>query len=222
MLAISRGKGGVAPKLHKDGAAVRLGQAASRYFGAKGARGTALKVMILTCSPNREGLTESCGQAARLGVEGAGGTAVMARLNDLAISRCRACDSGWGPCRNGHRCQVADDFQGLHESIGQADGYIFVTPVYFGEPSESAKAFLDRLRRCESFVEGQSRLEGKPFICVAAAGGSGDGTVSCLATLERVFGRVKAERFDLMGVTRKSRDYMLAAIREAAGKMATS
>jgi len=148
-----------------------------------------------------------------------GGSAEEIRLNDLQIGRCQACDNGWGKCLNDHECQTQDDFQSLHARVRQADAYVIVTPVYWGEPSESAKAFLDRLRRCEASREDESSLFGKPVICVAAAGGSGNGTITCLLSMERWAQQVRARVFDLLPVNRWSREYKLAAIRAAAQAM---
>ena len=67
-----------------------------------------------------------------------------------------------GECRPEHECQVEDDFQALHGRMLQADAYVLVTPVYWGEMSESAKAFADRLRRCEATRGDESGLAGKP------------------------------------------------------------
>ncbi len=179
-----------------------------------------MKVMIITCSPNKEGLTETCGRVARQGVEDAKGEALMVRLNDLNIAKCQACDNGWGACLKEHRCQMDDDFQNLHESVGAMDAFIIITPVYWGDLSESAKAFFDRLRRCEATNQGKNKLEGKPVISVAAAGGSGRGTLTCLSSMERLWSHVRADIFDLLGITRRNRDYMLEAIRSAAKMMA--
>lgn len=181
-----------------------------------------MKVLIITSSPNKDGLTEACGQAAKLGVEDGKGEAVMVRLNDLDISKCHACGNGWGTCRDEHNCQEKDDFQKLHELMAETDAYIVVTPVYWGEMSESAKAFFDRLRRCEAITKEKNRIEGKPVISIAAAGGSGNGTLTCLASMERLFSHIRAERFDMIGITRKNRDYMLEAIRNAASEMVKS
>jgi multimeric flavodoxin WrbA len=181
-----------------------------------------MKVMIITSSPNKDGLTEACGQAARQGVENGKGEAVMVRLNDLDIGKCSACGNGWGTCYKEYSCQVGDDFQELHRSVAQMDAFIVVTPVYWGEMSESAKAFFDRLRRCEASQKGRNNIEGKPVILVAAAGGSGNGTLTCLASMERLFSHMRGEKFDLIGVTRKNRSYSLKAIQSAAEAMAAS
>jgi multimeric flavodoxin WrbA len=179
-----------------------------------------VKVMILTCSPNREGLTAACGKAATEGIEAAGGDAVVVRLNDLNIGKCQACNNGWGTCLKEHRCQVEDDFQALHKTVGEVDGYVIVTPVYLWDMSESLKTFFDRLRRCEFTAarEGSSDFEAKPFVCVAAAGGTGNGTVNCLASMERVMvhmNHTRPEKFEYIGVTRRTRGYILEAIRAA-------
>ncbi len=57
-------------------------------------------------------------------------------------------------------------------------------------------------------------------MAVAAAGGSGNGTVSCLGSMERWIQHVQARPFDLIAVNRWSRPYKLAAIREAGRAMA--
>ena len=178
-----------------------------------------MNVLVMSASPNREGLTAACAAAAVEGVLQVGGYAEEIRLNDLHIGRCQACDNGWGKCLNDHECQTQDDFQSLHARVRQADAYVIVTPVYWGEPSESAKAFLDRLRRCEAPRENESSLFDKPVIAVAAAGGSGNGTMTCLLSMERWAQHVRARVFDLLPVNRWSREYKLAAIRAAAQAM---
>ena len=85
--------------------------------------------------------------------------------------------------------------------------------------SESAKALTDRLRRCEATQGDESCLAGKPVIAVAAAGGSGNGTVTCLLSMERWAQHVRANVWDLITVKRWTREHKLVAIREAARSM---
>jgi multimeric flavodoxin WrbA len=101
------------------------------------------------------------------------------------------------------------------------DALIFVTPVYWGQPSESAKSFLDRYRRSEATKGDQSGLAGKFVLCVAAPGGSGNGAMTTLSELERWCQHVRAERWDLIGVTKRSRAYKLETICQAARALAT-
>jgi multimeric flavodoxin WrbA len=178
-----------------------------------------MRVMVVSASPNKEGLTAACAAAAMEGVTAGGGQAEHVRLNDLNIGKCQACGNGWGTCRTEHRCQTEDDFQSLHERIAQFDALVLVTPVYWWEMSESAKAFTDRLRRCEATAAEKSSLLNKPVIAVAAAGGSGNGTVNCLMTVDNWIKHIRARMFDLVTVTRWTRPYKLVAIREAARAM---
>ncbi|HZK85137.1 MAG TPA: flavodoxin family protein [Desulfosporosinus sp.] len=178
-----------------------------------------MKVMIFTSSPNKDGLTVACGDAAKKGAEEAGAQVVMMNLNQQKIGSCHACGNGWGTCRNEHKCQVQDDFQAVHASLADMDAFILVTPVYWGEMSESAKAFTDRLRRCEALKKDNQFLEGKPVIAVAAAGGTGNGITTCLTSMERLLAHVKAEKFDLIGITQKNRVYKLDTLHQAAKEM---
>jgi len=178
-----------------------------------------MRVLIISASPNKDGLTAACAQAAAEGVREAGGEAEEVRLNDLDIGRCHACGNGWGTCRSDHQCQEQDGFQALHARLPQFDGYVLVTPVYWWEMSESARAFTDRLRRCEATAGDESRLLDKPIIAIAAAGGSGNGTLNCLLDLENWIKHVRGRVFDLLPVTRWSRPYKLVVIRAAARAM---
>lgn len=178
-----------------------------------------MKTIIFTSSPNEDGLTAACGEAAKAGVLEGNGDAVIININKLSIGICKSCGNGWGDCFKDHECAVLDDFQSLHASMENIDAFIFITPVYWGEMSESMKAFTDRLRRCEAFRKEQSLFFNKPVICVAAAGGSGNGTLSCLSSMERFVMHVSAEKFDFVSITRKTREYKLETIKSSAKKL---
>ena len=180
-----------------------------------------MKIVVLSASPNTDGLTAACARAALEAAAGAaaGVDAREIRLNGAGVGLCRACGNGWGTCRTEHRCQVEDGFQGLHQRVVEADALVLVTPVYWGEMSESAKAFTDRLRRCEASAGEASRLKGKPVIAVAAAGGSGGGLVSCLGSMERLIQHLRARQFDLVSVNRWNREHKIRAIAAAAAAM---
>ena len=175
-----------------------------------------MNAILISASPNRDGLTAACAAAAVKGVHQAAGEAIEIRLNDLNVGMCRACDGGWGPCKTEHECQVEDDFQALHRRVLQADALILVTPVYWHEMSESAKAFTDRLRRCEATRGDASSLAGKPVMAVAAAGGSGNGMITCLFSMERWIEHVRARKWDFLAVNRWNQGYKQVAIHEAA------
>lgn len=186
-----------------------------------------MKILIITCSPNKDGLTAACGEVAEQGIKDGKGVPIVVRINDLKISKCEACKNGWGSCQGKGICQLKDDFQGIHKQIKAADGFVLISPVYWWDMSESAKALFDRLRRCEAMKDNNS-VKGKPFICIAAAGGTGVGTINCLASMERMFLHLNNLQFfdlsnaiyDFIGITQKNRSYMLKAIQEATKNMA--
>ena len=176
-----------------------------------------MKVLAIQTSPNEDGLTASMAVAALKGAEAAGAETELIHLRKHDIRACLACERGWGICREEHRCIIEDDFQAIRERIGAADALVISTPVYFGEPSEVTKSFLDRLRRCEFPLGDESPLHGTPAIVVSAAGGSGGGVVTALEVMERYLRVVGMRPFDLITVTRFSRDHKLA-MAEAAGR----
>ena len=59
-----------------------------------------------------------------------------------------------------------------------------------------------------------------PLFGVAAAGGSGGGIVSCQQVLERYFQHLRCQIFDMIPVTRFSRDYKTAAASAAGAALA--
>jgi len=178
-----------------------------------------MNILVISASPNRDGLTSACAMAAIAGLRAGGAQADEVRLNDLKVGMCHACDNGWGTCRQQSECQVEDDFQALHARATQADALVLVTPVYWGEMSEAMKAFTDRLRRCEAPRKPESLLAGKPVMAIAAAGGSGNGMITCLLSMERWIDQVRARKFDLLPVNRWSRPYKLVVIQSAAEAM---
>ncbi len=180
-----------------------------------------VKIMVFTASPNQDGLTAACGAAAQAGAERAGATVKLVDLNRSKVGMCQACGRGYGTCWTDHECQVLDGFQDLHHEILQADCFVMISPVYWGEMSESAKAFFDRLRRCEGTRWEASGLRGKIAVGVAAAGGSGRGTITCLLAMQQFCQHVHADPFDLITITQKSRRYKLEAISQCLAELVT-
>ena len=181
-----------------------------------------MKITIITGSPNQDGLTASCGKSAEKAAMDCGAEVLQINLNSVKVGNCKACGNGWGTCRNEHHCQVIDDFQKIHEQIADSDTFVVVTPVYWGEMSESAKAFFDRLRRCEAIKKESSLMYGKPVVAVAAAGGSGNGTLSCLESMERLIKHMGGTIFDLISITQKSRTYKIDTINASVRQMLSS
>ena len=176
-----------------------------------------MKVVAIQGSPNVDGLTSTGAQRALDGAQTAGADVELIHLRKADIRACLACDQGWGKCRDEGACVIEDEFEATRRKLYEADAIILSTPVYFGETSEIVKAFMDRLRRCERGVKERSPLPNRPVLGIAAAGGSGRGTISCSLMLERCFSHIGLRLLDVLPLTRWNRDYVLPAL-EGAGK----
>jgi len=177
-----------------------------------------MKCIAIQSSPNTDGLTASSAQAVLDGFIAEGGEVELLHLNQMDIRPCLACEEGWGKCRNGD-CIQEDDLDLIRGKIAEADVLVFATPVYWHDLSESAKRFLDRLRRTETF-SGRDTCVGTRVIGVAAAGGSGNGAARALYNLEDYLKRVGLEIVDLVTLTRFSRDHKIPMLEHAGRRLA--
>ena len=177
--------------------------------------------LIITASPNADGLTAACGQAALEGIASANGKVELIDISAGGLEPCRICGNGWGICRNGSKCVIDDMLGGVQAKIRESEGIMLVTPVYYGQPSERMKYFLDRFRRCETFTRDSSAASYKQVDLIAAAGGSGNGTATCLAEMEHWCRHVGATARERIGVTRFNREKALEVIRDAGARAVT-
>jgi NAD(P)H-dependent FMN reductase len=158
-----------------------------------------MKTLVISGSRNPEGRTASLINALCRGVATSGSDSEVIYLPQMNIELCRQCnDDGWGICRDEAKCIIDDDdFTSVVEKIDNADVVVFANPVYFGDLSESMKAFLDRFRRVRTTIpRGLLPTSGPPpgpfnndsgpiAVGLCYAGGSGNGTTSCCMNLER-------------------------------------
>jgi multimeric flavodoxin WrbA len=100
----------------------------------------------------------------------------------------------------------------LQSLIRQTDALAVITPVYWGGMAEPAKAFFDRLRRCEATNRGKNAIEKKPVLSVASAGGSGGGALECLTYMQMLFNHMGADCYDFISVTQRTKAHKIEAI----------
>jgi hypothetical protein len=85
------------------------------------------------------------------------------------------------------------------------------------------KYFMDRFRGCESFVSAGGAsggaASGKQIDLIAAAGGSGNGTATCLAEMEQWCRHVGAIPQERIGISRFNRETVLNVIRDAGSRL---
>jgi multimeric flavodoxin WrbA len=126
-------------------------------------------------------------------------------LPTVRVERCRQCEEdGWGTCRSEGACIIEDDFADLVGKIRAADAVAFATPVYFGDLSESMRAFLDRLRRTHRQADHREGIADKVAIGICVAGGGGGGGPSCAVNVEKVLARCGFNVVDMVPVRRQN------------------
>jgi multimeric flavodoxin WrbA len=180
-----------------------------------------MNVLILSGSRNPQGQTAQAAAAFGQALQANQAAVETVFLPPLRLERCRQCDeNGWGRCRTEGRCSVVDDFAGLVAKAKAADLVVFATPVYFGDLSESLKAFTDRLRRTCMHAAGKDGIGGKPAIGICVAGGGGGGAAACCTHLERVLTTCGFALADLVPVRRQNLPVKLRALADCAKDIA--
>jgi len=193
------------------------------------------KILIISGTPKTDGVTFSFVKAAEEQVSKLGHKAQVVRLAGLGLTKCAMCNDGWGICFKEHKCVFGDKdgFNELQLAVRDADAYIYITPVYWGEISEEMKLFIDKLRRCQATKQWDERedevsfLKGKPSILVAVAGGGGGGIITAFEDLERAITqcggnerpREKAGVFDYIAVNRWNQELKREALKASIGEM---
>ncbi len=164
-----------------------------------------MKCIAVIGSRNPSGQTAQAVDALLKGVETAGGIVERWFLPTLTIERCRQCEQdGWGLCRTEGKCIIDDDLASIVDAVLSADAIVFATPVYYGDLSESLRAFLDRFRRTITHSERQEALASKQCLGICVAGGGGGGALSCAVSLEKVLQRCGLSLVDLVPVRRQN------------------
>jgi len=190
-----------------------------------------MKLLILSGTPKADGLTYSFVEKAVETAKGLGIDAELISFSKMKLTKCVMCADGWGICFDQHRCAFGDKdgFNELQKKFQEADAYVYITPVYWGEMSEGLKIFMSKLRRCQATKQWNSKitegsfLKDKPSIIVAAAGGGGGGIVNCFEEIERAISHMSGDNwpressgiFDYIAVSRWNKKYKLEAFGEA-------
>jgi multimeric flavodoxin WrbA len=180
-----------------------------------------MRASIVSGSRNPKGQTAKASDAVRKGMEAEGGQVETVFLPPITIERCRQCDDdGWGLCRKEGRCIIDDDFADVADKLRTADVAVFATPVYYGDLSESLRAFLDRLRRTCTHQAGRQGIESTPAIGVCVAGGGGGGAPSCCVSLEKVLATCGFDVTDMVPVRRQNLEAKLNVLERTGSVLA--
>lgn len=182
-----------------------------------------MKLLVISGSRNPKGQTASAGDALIAGVKDAGGSGEQVFLAQMSIESCRQCgDNGWGGCRTDGKCVISDDFAALVDRIAAADAVAFATPVYYGDLSESLRAFLDRLRRTCTHENGKAKVADKKSVGICVAGGGGGGAPFCVYSLEKVLSICGFDVVDMIPARRQNLEMKRDVLRIVGKWMAKS
>jgi multimeric flavodoxin WrbA len=166
-----------------------------------------MKLLVVLGSRNAEGQTARAADALIAGATAMGWEAERVFLPQIQVERCRQCeDSGWGICRSEGACVIDDDFASVSARVRSADAVAFATPVYFGDLSESMRAYTDRLRRVCRHESGKAGITGKQTVGICVAGGGGGGAPRCAVSLEGVLRTCGFDVVDMIPVRRQNLD----------------
>ena len=103
-------------------------------------------ILGLNGSPNRAGNTAELLGISLQAAEGMGAKTEVLFLHEIVEKQpspfCTACSS---PCSGA--CYSGTEFERTLEKLGQADGILMASPVYFGTVSAQLKGFWDKTRR---------------------------------------------------------------------------
>lgn len=169
-----------------------------------------MKIIAISGSRNPDGQTARATEAVLSGVHDADAETSHIFLPMMIMERCRQCENdGWGICRSEGRCVIEDDLASLLDEIRGADAVVFATPVYFGDLSESLRAFLDRVRRTCMNDEGRIGIENKLALGLCVAGGGGGGAYYCAENLDKVLRTCGFDVSDVVTVRRQNLEMKL-------------
>ena len=119
-----------------------------------------MKVLLVNGSPHEKGCTytdlqEIAGQLAKNGVD-----SEIYWIGEGGVAGCKAC----GYCKTKGKCAINDRVNELGSRIGEFDGFVFGSPVYYSGPTGQLCAFMDRF-----FYTYGGQLDGKVGACIVNA-----------------------------------------------------
>jgi len=104
-----------------------------------------MSIMAINGSPRKNGNTAAMLQHAMKGAESAGATTELVHLYDLDFKGCVSCFACKLRDRKGPvRCAIKDELAPILEKSWDADAIVIGSPIYIGEMTSSARAFVER------------------------------------------------------------------------------
>jgi len=159
-----------------------------------------MKILTLLGSPRADGITERILGWVEEALKKQGHRTQRIHLGALDIRGCRSCFACLeSPDEPG--CVLQDDALGVFQSMIEADGILFATPLYMWSYSAQLKALFDRslcLVRGYMSPNHQSFVEGKRAALLVSCGGPIDGNADAIGMIYPRF--AKFAKLDSRGV----------------------
>ncbi|MHA1860704.1 MAG: flavodoxin family protein [Candidatus Ranarchaeia archaeon] len=155
-------------------------------------------------SPRDQGTEAVLEEALRIAGAFEDVTTSQINLRELDFKFCTHCNLCLEPdyySKHGYRCVHNDDLEKIYPLMLKADGYIFATPVYAGNPSGLFWSFFNRLRPINQGIVDRN----KTIQFIAVGGSYRNGTDSTQMALMRIvmhgkFLYVPSGHFECVGV----------------------
>ncbi len=125
-----------------------------------------MKLLAVSGSPRKSGNTVLLLNKVLEGAQAAG---AETELFSVAGKDIKGCDGCWACVKTG-TCHIKDDLAPLYGLMGEADGLVFGTPIYFWGMTSQMKAVIDR---SIAFNHAEKTLANKVAGVVAVAGSLG-------------------------------------------------
>ena len=119
-----------------------------------------MKVFLVNGSPHQHGCTDRALREVASALEQGGIETEIFWIGNQPIGGCIGC----GACAKLGRCAFDGIVNEFAEKLGEADGFVFGSPVHYAAASGSMTSFLDRL-----FYSVGGKLVGKPAAVVVSA-----------------------------------------------------
>ena len=143
------------------------------YFIEDG--GSLVKIIGVIGSPRTGSNTEILIIKALESAEEVGAETDLINLGSAEIEPCIACEI----CKSTGECAIYDDMQDITQKLGEADGLILGSPVYFGNVTSQMKIFMDRSRPLRIDFKLKDKVAGAISVGASRNGGQ-ETTISAM------------------------------------------
>jgi multimeric flavodoxin WrbA len=124
-----------------------------------------MKVLLVNGSPHEKGCTYTSLKEVADTLNQNGIETEIHWIGNGGIVGCKAC----GYCKKNGRCSIDDDVNAVGARVGEFDGFVFGSPVYYSGPAGQICTWMDRF-----FYVNGGKLRGKVAASVVNARRGGD------------------------------------------------